>query len=293
MRLTSRDIRILQHLRDMRYLHRGQIQRLEFDGRAESNVKRRLTLAYHAGLVGRRLLPSERPYGSPLALYYLERAGQSKLREVRPLPDSAHRRRRYEEREFFLRHLIDTNDVRIAALLSAQSHGLSLAWSDELTLRRRLTGQRLPIRTEGERLLAPIADGFLALDVAGVRMSFAVELDRATVEERRSRRKLNAYGRFHEVDPDLPGSFFRPGLRVLYVVSHDVANEAARRERQLQDWCAIEGGGTLFWFTSLERVRSHDFFLGRIWSVIGRPGRHALIALPPRVMAAAAGRSGV
>ena len=82
MRLTERDLRVLGYLAQMRYLHMDQVRRVAFDGHATSNVRRRLTVLYHNAFVGRRLLRTNQPHGSPLALYYLERPGERALRDA-------------------------------------------------------------------------------------------------------------------------------------------------------------------------------------------------------------------
>src|ERR1700674_1831426 len=199
MRLTSRDLRVLRHLALMRYLDREQIQRLEFGSAATSNAKRRLTLLYHHGFVGRRLLRSDHPHGSPLSLYFIERRGERALRDASVnVSITASPSRRTEPEPYFLRHMLETNDVWIAALLSSQRNNLILSWHDEVALRRALTGARVGLRGAAAYALAPIPDGYAQLRTGGLDLSFAVELDRGTVEEKRARKKFTLYGRFHD-----------------------------------------------------------------------------------------------
>lgn len=306
MRLTQRDLQVLIHVARMRYLDRDQVQRIEFGGRATSNVKRRLTVLYHNSLIGRRLLATADAHGSPRSLYYIERAGERALRDAAlgvPHPDGKARESQAEP--FFMRHLLETNDVWIAALLSARKHGVPLTWHDELELRRALTGVRLGQRANAAFMLAPIPDGYARLQVQGVELSFAIELDRGSTEERRARKKYVGYGRFHAAIADgrriatpsrrsslAADDLFAPGMRVLFVASgRDASAELARKDRLLA-WCEQEAGGSLFWLTTLSAVRENDLFTAPIWDVAGNTGRRSLIdsaqlAPPPRLVAPA------
>jgi hypothetical protein len=302
MQLTSRDLQVLRHLALMRYLDRVQIQRLEFGGAATSNAKRRLTLLYHHGFVGRRLLRSDQPHVSPLSLYFIERHGERALRDASvDVSSTAAPSRRAEPEPYFLRHMLETNDVWIAALLSAQRNAFTLSWHDEVALRRVLTGVRLGRRGEAAYMLAPIPDGYAQLRTGGLDLSFAVELDRGTCEEKRARKKFAAYGRFHAaggVDPGRHAAsrsaslsaerLFTAGLRVLFIASGRDAGAERARERRLLRWCEDEAGGSLFWCTTLSKAREHDFFTSPIWDVAGHAGVRSLVDSsgpppPPRI----------
>jgi hypothetical protein len=173
---------------------------------------------------------------------------------------------------FFLAHLIATNDVFVALTKAAEPFALPLRWTTERDLRRDLAGERI----DGTTDLVPIPDAHAIVEHDGIEYSFAIELDRGTVEEKRIRKKIKAYGAW------TPSAGYRrrfpeASLRVLFVVA--AGTGSARRLERLRRWCEDEGGRSLFWFLEHSRVDERILF-GRVWHVAGQRELRALLAPP-------------
>lgn len=265
-RLTDRDLRVLGLLHNLRLLDRPQIQRLEFTPAGTSSCKRRLTLLYHHGFVDRRYAAINTPFGAARSAYCLDRRGVDALAEHlgRDVRDLDWRRDDMQRDALFLAHLLDTNDVYVS-LRDACAASMSLDWLSERALRRDLTGAKLPRGTRpADGDLVPIPDAYATV-TAGATYTFSIELDRGTVEEKRVRHKIVAYGEWVSSGAyaaHLPA----PAPRVLFVVSG--TNSAPRVERLLR-WCEGEGGRSLFWFAEHADVVSADILRDPIWTVAG------------------------
>ncbi len=268
-RLTDRDLRVLLHLHDLRLLDRQQIQQLEFTPAGASSCKRRLTLLYHHGYVDRRYASINAPFGAARSAYCLDRPGVEALaahlgKDVRDLD---WRRDDMQRDALFLAHLLDTNDVYIA-LRAACTASMALDWLSERALRRELTGVKLPRGARpADGDLVPIPDAYATLtSMSGQTYAFAIELDRGTVEEKRVRQKIIAYGEWvgsGAYVSHLPP----PPPRVLFIVAAGT-NSPARVERLVR-WCEAEGGRSLFWFAEHASVVASDILHDPLWTVAG------------------------
>lgn len=280
-RVTDRDLRVLQHLYDLRLLSREQIQRLEFTPAGDSSCKRRLTLLYHHGYIDRRYAAINAPFGSARSAYCLDRVGIAALavhlaKDVRDL-DWRHDDMKRDA--LFLAHLLDTNDVYVS-LRHACSGPAALSWLSERALRKVLTGVKLPRgsrSSEGD--LVPIPDAYATLTLTPDQTyTFAIELDRGTVEEKRIRQKMIAYGEWVSSGAfvaHLPG----PSPRVLFIVAAGV-NSPARVERLIR-WCEAEGGRSLFWFSEHAEIVRADIVREPLWAVAGNSVRQPLLDAVP------------
>lgn len=278
MVVTSRDVAILRRLQEMRFLTCDQIQRLEFSPSTTSACKRRLTVLYHNGYVDRVYMPVVAPGGAARALYCLDRrgAGLLALEDGVASRDVSWRRQKNDRDLFFLAHLLDANDVRISVAAACAREGWLMRWTDERTLRRYLSRETVPDR-RGKGSLKVIPDGHFQIDVFGVGYSFALELDRNTVEEKRIRQKVRGYGEWLRLGR-YRSRFGEDSLRVLFVVSGRAPR--SERLRRLVEWCESEGGRSLFWFTEIDQVLSRDVLRDAIWRVAGTPERQALFDGP-------------
>ncbi|MDI6872045.1 MAG: replication-relaxation family protein [Bacillota bacterium] len=273
MLLTDRDLRIMEWLHECRFLTREQIERLEFGPGATSAAKRRLTLLYHNGYLGRLHLPLRDAYGASRAAYYLDRRGAQSLAGVlrASLDELNWRRRDGEQEETFLAHTLDVNDVRIAFTLASRHHGLGLEWLDERALRRMDVLQR--IKGAGGETATLLPDAYFTIGgVEGID-GFALEVDRGTVSERRMRARIRAYGEWAT-----SGAYRRhlpaESLRVIFAVTGSRRGED--RLALLKRWCEEEGGRSLFWFTDGMQVAGEDILSAPVWQVGGRTGRVSL-----------------
>jgi hypothetical protein len=273
--LTGRDVRMLEHLYALRLLDREQLQRLEFSAGGASACKRRLTLLFHNGFVDRRYAPRAVPYGAPRSAYCLDRRGADLIaarRGVR-IDDLDWRRDDTVREVFFLSHTLATNDVYIAFAIACDAALHELEWLSERDLRRELSGKLVSAAGAAD-LPAPIPDAHASIDTPDVTFGFAVELDRGSVEEKRIRQKVHAYGAWLG-SGDYARRFPAAALRVLFVV--DAAQLSQARLARLLSWCEAERGASLFWFTEHSRLLQSDILRDVIWRVAGRGGLHALL----------------
>jgi hypothetical protein len=273
MVLTPRDIAIVRFVYEMRFLTREQIQRLAFSPSTASYCKRRLALLFHHGYLDRKFIPAVGSFGSTKAVYCLAPKGARLLAHELKVPVDW--RPRDTDRElYFLQHTLASNDFRIYVTLASQRLGLSLDWTDERTLRRREMKDQVPDpRRKGERLTI-VPDGYFRLGNEPQQAAFALELDRATVEEKPFKTKVRAYGEWKRT-----GSYAKrygtDSLRVLFVIG-STERDRHRLER-VKRWCEAEGGRSLFWFASSADITDSTTFTKPIWQVAGRDGRYALL----------------
>jgi hypothetical protein len=274
--LTERDVRMLEHLYLLRLLEREQLQRLEFSPGGTSACKRRLTLLFHNGYVGRRFALRAVPYGAPRCAYRLDRHGAELVAARRgvPLDDLDWRRDDALRDVVFLAHTLATNDVFVAFTAACAAGGPRFEWLPERVLRRELSGRIVSAPGAGERL-APIPDAHILLEGPDATYGFAVELDRGGVEEKRIRQKVHAYGAWLGAGA-YARRFPEAALRVLFVVAAG-AQSPARLERLVR-WCEDEGGGSLFWFTEHARLAGCNVLRDPIWRMAGSGGLHRLLA---------------
>lgn len=262
MVLTDRDNDIVRAVADLRFMTRDQISRLLFPALAESVCKRRLTLLYHGGFLDRLHLPVAAAYGSSKAVYYLDQAGVRLLWQQQRL--TIPWRRRDGKREiFFLDHTLDINDVCVAVTLTSRRHNLDLEWLDERELRRRGVVERF--RGHDGRRTVILPDAYFALGREGLADGFALEVDRATVPEKRMRARMRGYGEWAasgSYRSKLPTQSFR----VIFAVTGTTRDP--KRLEHVKRWCEEEGGGSLFWFINREGLDA-DALDSPVWWVAG------------------------
>lgn len=273
MQLTPRDIRIVQHVYEMRFLTREQVQKLEFSPSTASYCKRRLALLFHHSYLDRKFIPAPGSYGSTRAIYCLTTKGARLLAHETQM--NVDWRPKDTERElYFLQHTLASNDFRVCATLASQRLSLSLEWTDERTLRRNEMKDYVADPRHGGRNLAIVPDGYFQLQGDDIQASFALELDRSTVEERPFKAKVRAYGEWK-----LTGAYQRrfgtESLRILFVIAstHRDRNRLERTKR----WCEAEGGRSLFWFADAADITENTIFTQPAWHVAGRIGSFSLL----------------
>lgn len=277
MQITARDVRILEAVCDMRFLTREQVQQLYFSPSTASYCKRRLALLYHNAYLDRLYIPSMNPFGATKAIYMLAPKGASIVARHRKLEvRELGWRQGHNDRElYFLRHTLATNDFRIRLTLAAAERDLSVSWTDERTLRRREMKDYIDDPKHRGQRIAVVPDGYFTLSDGARERAFAVEIDRATVEEKPFKDKIRAYGEWK-----LSGTYERrygtKSLRVLWVVS-DVSRDSTRLER-IKRWTEAEGGRSLFWFVLLADLTPSDILESPVWLVAGREGRVSLLS---------------
>lgn len=273
IQLTARDLRILQLVASFRYMTREQVELLEFAPTTASYCKRRLSLLYHHGYLDRRFLPIRNGFGSARAYYTLDQRGARVLNEVLETPRSQldWRPRDGRREPLYMEHTLRINDVRALAMLAAQRAGLEFQWTDERDLKRSAQQNRVVDPIAQDELITIIPDGHLVL---GQSWSFAIELDRGTVEETPFKRKVRGYGEW-KTTGQYQRDIGRYKLRVLFVVA-DSRRDSGRLGR-IKRWTEAIGGGSLFWFVALEDLNIYTALYEQVWNVAGRPDKHPLI----------------
>lgn len=275
MQITARDTRIVRAVYEMRFLTREQVQLLEFSPSTASFCKRRLALLYHHGFLDRKFIPSVGGFGSTRAIYCLAPKGAELVAHelALGLADLDWRPRDADRELYFLQHTLGINDFRISALLAAQRRGLNINWTDERSLRRREMRDYVP-DTKSKDQLTIVPDGYFTLEIVANTAAYALELDRATVEEKPFKRKIRAYGEWKRTGT-YAKRFGTDSLRVLFVVASN--RRDPYRLARIKRWCEAEGGRSLFWFADSGDVTGESVFSGPIWHVAGREGLHSLI----------------
>jgi hypothetical protein len=276
MRLTARDEQIIDWVYELRFATQEQIADLLFSPKASSSCRRRLTLLYHNGYLDRRLIPLRSRFGANRAVYCLDRRGAELLAFLRKTGRSnlGWRPRDNARELYFLEHTVSSNTFRICATLAAQRHGYGLVWTDERTLRARTMRDLVPDPKHPKERLAVIPDGYGQLTVSGSPQCFALELDRATVEEKPYKEKVRALGEW-KVTGAYRRRFGTESLRVLFVIASTERDR--NRLQRIKAWTEAEGGESLFWFADLTDVHAESIFHQPIWQVAGRTGTHSFL----------------
>jgi hypothetical protein len=276
MQLTARDVKVVDAICEMRFLTREQVQQLFFSPSTASYCKRRLALLYHNTYLQRIYVPSLNAFGSSRAIYTLAPRGAGVVARDRKVEvTDLNWRPQHNDRElYFMRHTLAINDFRIALALAAQERGLSLTWSDERFLRRREMKDYVEDPKHRGRRLAVVPDGYFTLEGEGHASAFALEIDRATVEEKPFKEKVRAYGEW-KVSGAYERRYGTKSLRVLWVVA-DQSRDLTRLERIIR-WTEAEGGRSLFWFTTLEGLAPQTILEAAVWQKAGSQERVSLL----------------
>lgn len=271
MQLTERDLQILRLVVDFRYATGEQVGRLLFKPGSHSLCKRRLSLLFHNGYLDRRFLPLRQAFGAARAYYILDASGRDVLRHTFELDAKELDWRPKDGRRepLYMEHTLRINDLRTAFMLATDAS--RLAWLDERELKRRARTHRVEDPLHPGELITIVPDGHATVDG---RSSFALELDRGTVEEVPFKRKVRAYGQW-KVSGQYAKDLGATRLRVLFVVAD--ARRDPRRLERIKSWTEAARGGSLFWFASLEDVQRCNLLIDPVWRIAGRSGAQALI----------------
>jgi hypothetical protein len=207
--------------------------------------------------------------GSNRAVYCLDRRGADVLTLQRKtgLATLGWRPADNDRELYFLEHTVAANDVRVAVTLAASRFGMSVEWTDERQLRIRSMRQVVEDPKHLGQRLAVVPDGHFTLAKEGSSQSFALELDRATVEERPFKEKIRALAEWRRTG-EYQRVFQSTSLRVLFVVAS--TKRDPHRLVRIKAWTEAERGESLFWFTELAALTSASVLTQPIWLVAGR-----------------------
>jgi hypothetical protein len=262
MRLTPRDIALVDAIYRYRVLRRDQAQQLFFPSKNTAN--QRLKLLHQHGFLARRRLPVEYGQGSGQALYLLggRGAGLVAAQLGVDVAELGWRRTHNHVTSPFLEHTLMVNDVRLAVEAAASQQGYQVeTWLREEEL--KVAPDRVWVETQARqrRRIAIVADAYFRLSMAGHRACFFLEADRATETQGRWAQKTRAYLAYIQ-----SGAYLRRygsrSLRILTVTTGE--KRLANLLRTTSQVCALRDRG-LFWFTTLERVAPETVVSASIW----------------------------
>lgn len=289
IRLTLRDIEILDTLHTARYMTTPQIQALFWResrggeaGRLKACQRRLRFLAKHS-LVRRIEQMVSRGESRLPYIYALDRKGAETLvRELGVDPASIDWHKKDAERTYpFLQHVLATNDFRIAVKLAceATSSVRLEAWVDEKELKMEAKDYVTLTGPDGEeQRVAVVPDGYFVLRQGEQLAHHFFEIDRATVTVRPSQwqrrgwvRKIQAYLAYYQ-SGIFSERYATRSLRILTITT------GPDRLAHLKEVTEETGGKARFWFTTFELANDPAQVLtAPIWHVASKEGLHKLL----------------
>jgi hypothetical protein len=279
LRLTPRDLAVINAVYTYRVLRRDQIQTLFFPSKNTANE--RLKRLYHHGYLARRWSPVEYGQGSGQTLYLLATKGAQRLAQERgvDVSDITWRRSQNHVSSPFLEHTLMINDVRLALERAAGQGGYRIeTWLREEELKATPDKVWIESASGRRRRLALVPDAYFRLIEGSKRASFFLEADRATETHGRWAQKVLCYLSYLR-----SGAYLRRYgsncLRVITVTSGE--RRLANLLRTTAQTCEGRDEG-LFWFTTLERVTPEAILEAPIWQMAGEERPMPLMATERR-----------
>ena len=272
MQLMSRDVRVVRSVHQYRFLRQDQIRALCFSSKWTAQY--RLVRLYQHRYLDR--IFSAVPVGRGKTIYCLDGRGAdllaAELGVDREKLDWKRKGNRVGGQ--FLEHTLAVNQVRIALDLACRKTGSQIGeWADERDLKKAHTREQELVHVVGVRgnrqRVAVIADGYFVLRSGDRKAHFFLEVDRATIANKRWMQKIRAYNAYYRT-----GKYSRRyktgSLRVLTVTTGEkrLANLMASTERA--------GGGKMYWFSTFDQATPDNILTTPIWQVAGCEGKHPL-----------------
>lgn len=268
MRLTERDIQIMQAVYEYRVLTTQHLQTLFFSSVHQTYA--RLSALYHHGFLDRQFLGVYADKMNTPILYVLDKRGAEVL-QARQGIDLAWSKDLKQVTPTFLEHTLAINTVRVAVAKACQQPGFRLVtWQGESELKAGY--DRVTIRSESGRLqsVSLIPDSYFVLETPKGTGHFFLELDRGTETTQRFKTKILAYQGYYQ-----SGAYQRRyntrSLRVLTVTLSET------RAANLLRVTEAAGGKQRYWFTLLEQIRPETVLSAPHWRVATHEERQPLI----------------
>ena len=271
MRLTARDIDIIQAVNDHRVLLGSHIQALFFG--SQSTAQYRLSRLFHHAYLDRHFLTmvSGGPASSP-TLYTIDSHGERVLVEQRAYTPTQLRRPKGGTLAWqSLEHVLRLNDFRVAVALAARARDWELdAWQDEPEFRAN-PDYVMVTDSRGRTRKKPVyPDGYFCLAVPQGRAHFFVEVDRATETLSKFRPQIEVY-QAYTASGQYQARYSQTSLRVLVITA------SARRLASLKTATREAGGDRKYWFTTFDQVTPERVLTAPIWQRLGEETRYALV----------------
>ena len=279
MILMERDKEILHQIYLFRFMTREQIERLLFvsanseDRRTKTSIcRKRLKFLYHHGYVDRIPTPVSPGSWAWQPVYRLAAKGAVVVAPMLGLAAKAlnywgkgfDRDHRLSDVSFlFLKHTLEINDFRIAVTQAAQRSGYQVEkWIDDTELKSKEMKDYVRVSGDhtGEARVAIVPDAYFILNLGNRRAHFFLELDRATMSNRRWKTRILAYrayierGKYQE-------RYQTNSLRILTVTT------TPERLANLKKTTEHAEGNNMFWFTTFPQVTPSTVLSSPIWSV--------------------------
>ena len=270
MRLTERDVEIIEAVYQYRVLRQDQIEVLFFN--SKNAAQRVLARLYDHGFLERKFLPVL--YGRSPTLYVLDRRGAELLRSERGYEDLVWYSSNKDLKTDFIEHTAALNDFRLSVVVAARRQGLEvITWASESQLKGDY--DRVRIATS-RRSVSVIPDGYFALATPLGKAHFFVEIDRGTETLRRFKQKVRAYVAYHESGA-YEQRYGTKSLRILTVAggAGRLANLLAATEEVTEE----TRGRRRFWFALATDLTPQTVLTQPVWSITGEGAPRTLIAL--------------
>lgn len=287
IRLTLRDLELLQVLFTARFLTTIQLQRLFWQPSKggmwgpKKDCERRLRQLTQAGLVRRIERPVKRGEARLPYIYTLAKGGKEVLvAELGIPPEEIDWRATSDETYAFLAHTLEIIDVWLAVRLACVDAGVTLeSWVNERELKSDGPDYVTLTGPEGQQQRAAVVpDASLTLRRGTKLAGFFLEVDRATTtllptiwERRGWRRKVQTYCTYLESQA-YQNRYGAQRVRILTITT------GAQRLAHLKAATEQVGGGANFWFSTREQVMDPARLLtATIWEKAGSAGQFALV----------------
>jgi len=276
IRIRERDIEILEALYSYRLLTTSQLASLFF--RTKKRAERRLRKLFDAELIERVFRPVV--VGSAEILYVLDKGGMNLLAHARGIDRGAiqaTRARAKKLKPLFLDHFIEVNQFRLSVTLSAPRHRCEmLFWKYDHELQNKndkgvLISDRV-VDPENPTQRIPITpDGFFGLETPKGKAYFFVEVDRATMDNPRFKRKMRGYARYW-LDDVFTEKWGYKSFRVLTSTTKRRVPNLLKTTSELNEKQLLP----MFHFTDRDYI-TPERILGQIWLTPNQPQPRGIV----------------
>ena len=199
--IQERDIEILNALYSYRFLTTSQITALFFN--TKKRAEHRLRKLYDGELIDRIFRPVI--FGSAEVIYILDRLGVNVLAQEIGIDREEINTTRLKAKTlkpFFLNHFLDINQFRISLTLASQTNNSKLLfWKYDHELKNKneqgiLIADKVKDPKNPTQRIPVAPDAFFGLDTSKGKAYFFLEVDRATMDNTRFKRKMTGYARY-------------------------------------------------------------------------------------------------
>lgn len=297
MRLTLRDMELLQALHTGRYLTTLQIEKLFWRGGTIGRTKacqQRLRLLHEHGLVRRIALPIRRGDRPKPYVYALDRKGAEVLvSELGVEPGEIDWKAKTQEEHYpFLEHLLTTTDFRIMLTHACEQTGIAFKeWADEKELKSSNNVEYVTLQGPqgGSVRAALVPDAYFVLAREGKLGLFFLEVDLKTVtvapskwERRGWMRKIRTYDAYLKSE-SYRARYGDRRIRVVTITAGDIRLKNLKKATEEVYREIRESGGDAsalnrYWFTVIpEEMEPAQILTAPVWYVAGSETPRALL----------------